>query len=184
MNMKKVLLNLAVTLDGYIEGPNGEIDWCIMDDDMDFEEFLPGIDTIFFGRISYDAWIKYQPGPDAPTAEMKMWNIFDSKRKVVFTSQIRKDENAEYISSNLAEKVAEIKLQGGKDIWLFGGAKLVTSFIRLDLIDEYQLSVHPVALGSGKPLFKNLEQRLALRLIKTRQFRSGVVQMIYEPGNK
>jgi dihydrofolate reductase len=184
MNMKKVLLNLAVTLDGYIEGPNGEIDWCIMDDDMDFEEFLSGIDTIFYGRISYDAWNKYQPGPDAPTTEKKMWNVFDRKRKVVFTSQNRNDENVEYISSNLAEKVAEIKLQGGKDIWLFGGAKLIAWFNKLALIDEYHLSVHPVALGSGKPLFENLEQRLALRLIKTRQFRSGVVQMIYEPGNK
>jgi len=179
--MKKILLNLAVTLDGYIEGPNGEIDWCIMDDDMDFIEFLSGIDTIFFGRISYDAWNKYQPGPDSPTAEKKIWNELSSKRKVVFSSQSRHDENAEYISSNLAEKVAEIKLQDGKDIWLFGGAKLVSSFIRLGLIDEYQLSVHPVVLGSGKSLFENLEQRLSLKLLKTRQFKSGVVQLIYEP---
>jgi dihydrofolate reductase len=182
--MKKVILNLAVTLDGYIEGPNGEIDWCIMDDDMNFEEFLSEIDTIFFGRISFDAWNKYQPGPDAGTAEKKMWDIFDSKRKVVFSNQSRHDDNAEFISSNLAEKVAEIKLQDGKDIWLFGGAKLVSSFIRLGLIDEYQLSVHPVALGRGKPLFENLEQRLELKLIKSRQFRSGVVQLFYKPADR
>ncbi len=179
--MKKILLNLAVTLDGFIEGPNGETDWCIMDDDMNFEEFLSGIDTIFFGRISYDEWKKYRPGPDADTIEKNMWNVIDSKRKVVFSSQIRNDEKAEYVSSGLEEKVAEIKLQQGKDIWLFGGASLVKSFIRSGLIDEYQLSVHPVAIGSGKPLFESLEQRLALRLVQTRQFRSGVVQLIYEP---
>jgi len=71
--MKKVILNLAVSLDGFIEGPNGEIDWCIMDDDMDFESFIASIDTIFYGRVSYDAWGNFQPDATTSPAEKEMW---------------------------------------------------------------------------------------------------------------
>ena len=179
--MKKVILDLAVTLDGFIEGPNGEIDWCIMDDDMDFEGFLTGIDTIFYGRVSYDAWGNFQPDAHASQPEQMLWKAVHSKKKFVFSIQNRKDEHATYISSDFVHKVNEIKNQDGKDIWLYGGASLIKSFIHLDLIDVYRISVHPIALGSGKALFENLKDRLKLKLIKTNTFRSGVVQLIYEP---
>ena len=81
--MKKVILDLAVTLDGFIEGPNGEIDWCIMDEDMDFDGFLSGIDTIFYGRASYDARGNFQPDENADPAEQKMWKEVHSKDKFV-----------------------------------------------------------------------------------------------------
>ena len=71
--MRKVILNLAVSLDGFIEGPGGEVDWCIMEDDMDFGAFLDRVDTVLYGRVSYDAWGNYQPGDDAPEAEKSMW---------------------------------------------------------------------------------------------------------------
>lgn len=179
--MKKVILDLAVTLDGFIEGPNGEIDWCIMDDDMDFDGFLSGIDTIFYGRVSYDSWGNYQPEANATEAEQALWKGVHSKRKYVFTRQQRNDDRATFINDDIAAKVAEIKAQGGKDIWLYGGAGLIKTFIKEDLVDVYRLSVHPVALGSGKPLFEDLQQRLKLKLVKTNVFRSGVVQLIYEP---
>ena len=156
--MKKVILDLATTLDGFIEGPNGEIDWCIMDDDMDFDGFLAGIDTIFYGRVSYDAWGNYQPEENAGPEEQKLWKAVHSKNKFV----------------------SEIKNQGGKDIWLYGGASLIKTFIQLNLIDTYRISVHPIALGKGKPLFEDLKERLNLKLIKTNVFKSGVVQLIYE----
>lgn len=180
--MKKIILDLAVTLDGFIEGPNGEIDWCIMDDDMGFDHFLSGIDTIFYGRVSYDAWGNFQPAAEASAAEQSLWRAVHSKKKFVFSSQKRADENATFVDSDIAEQVAEIKRQGGKDIWLYGGASLIKTFIQLGLVDVYRVSVHPVALGSGKPLFEDLRQRLALKLIATNVFRSGVVQLIYEPG--
>lgn len=179
--MRNILLDLAVTLDGFIEGPEGEIDWCIMDDDMDFEGFLAGVDTIFYGRVSYDAWGNFQPDTQASPAEQRLWRAVHSKQKVVFTSQLRQDDRATFISSDLVGKVAEIKKQDGKDIWLYGGAGLITSFIRHGLIDRYRLSVHPVVLGRGKPLFKDLKERLGLKLIETKTFQSGVVQLIYEP---
>lgn len=179
--MKKVILDLAVTLDGFIEGPNGEIDWCIMDDDMDFDSFLAGIDTIFYGRVSYDMWGNYQPEGDAAEAEQKMWQAVHSKKKYVFSGQKRDDDRATFISSDIAAKVAEIKAQEGKDIWLYGGAGLIRLFIDLDLVDTYRISVHPIALGEGKPLFEDLKERLRLKLIKTNVFKSGVVQLVYEP---
>ncbi|MCJ7933347.1 MAG: dihydrofolate reductase family protein [Chryseobacterium sp.] len=179
--MKKVILDLATTLDGFIEGPNGETDWCIMDDDMDFDGFLSGIDTIFYGRVSYDAWGNYQPGKDAAPEEQQLWETIHSKRKWVFSSQHRDDENAAFITSDIVEKVSDFKKQGGKDIWLYGGANLIKTFILHNLIDVYRISVHPVALGSGKPLFEEIKERLNLKLIKTNVFTSGVVQLIYTP---
>lgn len=178
--MKKIILDLATTLDGFIEGPNGEIDWCIMDDDMDFQGFLSGIDTIFYGRVSYDSWGNYQPEESAGAEEIKLWQAVHSKKKIIFSGQDREDKNAEFISSDIAEKVSEIKKQGGKDIWLYGGAGLINTFIRLNLIDVYRISVHPLALGSGKPLFESLKDRLNLKLVKTNVFKSGVVQLVYK----
>ncbi|HUH19686.1 dihydrofolate reductase family protein [Albibacterium sp.] len=178
--MKKVILDLAVSLDGFIEGPNGEIDWCIMDDDMDFDGFISSIDTIFYGRVSYDIWGNYQPDINASIPEQMLWKEVHSKEKFVFSSQNRQDERAIFIKSDIANKVTEIKKQGGKDIWLYGGASLIKTFINLGLIDLFRISVHPIALGSGKPLFENLKERIGLRLIKTNIFKSGVVQLIYE----
>ncbi|SEW53338.1 dihydrofolate reductase family protein [Chitinophaga arvensicola] len=180
--MKKVILNLAVTLDGFIEGPNGEIDWCIMDDDMDFGGFMKSIDTIFYGRVSYDAWGNFQPDASTIPAEREMWEGIHSKKKFVFSHQHRQDDKATFIHSDIAGKVAEIKLQGGKDIWLYGGASLIKTFINEGLIDIYKVSVHPVVLGTGKPLFEDLKERINLQLTATDVFRSGVVQLTYEPA--
>ncbi|AYB34741.1 dihydrofolate reductase family protein [Chryseolinea soli] len=179
--MKRIILNLAITLDGFIEGPNGEIDWCVMDDDMNFGAFLESVDTMFYGRVSYDAWGDFEPDGNASSAEKEMWQAIHAKRKFVFSGQNRTFEKAGLISSDIANHVAEIKKQGGKDIWLYGGASLIKTFIDLSLIDTYKISVHPVALGGGKPLFENLKKRIGLKLTDTRIFRSGVVELTYEP---
>ncbi len=178
--MKKVILDLATTLDGFIEGPNGEIDWCIMDDDMNFDGFLSGIDTIFYGRVSYDQWGHFQPDAAAGDAEQRLWAAVHSKKKYVFSSHDRQDDQATFITEDMVARVREIKQQEGGDIWLYGGASLIKTFIHAGLIDVYRISVHPIALGSGKPLFEDLKERLELKLVETRAFRSGVVQLIYE----
>lgn len=181
--MRKIILDLAVSLDGFIEGPNGETDWCIMDDDMNFDGFLASIDTILYGRVSYDAWGTYQPDENAGPEEKEFWESIHSKNKYVFSHQKREDAGSVFINSDIAETIAELKQHPGKDIWLYGGAGLIKTFIALDLIDAYRISVHPVALGSGKPLFENLRERLELKLSTTNVFRSGVVQLIYESKN-
>ena len=180
--MRKVILDLAVSLDGFIEGPNGEVDWCIMEDDMGFDSFLASIDTIFYGRVSYDMWGNYQPDQTAPDTEKSVWAAVHAKQKFVFSSQAQQDGKSTFINANIANEVAEMKRQEGRDIWLYGGAGLITTFIRLGLIDRYRISVHPTVLGAGKPLFKDLNGRIKLKLMETTAFKSGVVQLIYKPA--
>jgi len=178
--MRRILLDLAVTLDGYIEGENGEVDWCIMEPEMNFADFLRQIDTIFYGRKSYELWGEYSPGKDADQEEKELWEIIDSKRKYVFSrTQQNTEGKAIYINDNILEEVHKIKSQPGKDIWLYGGASLITTFVNHNLVDEYRLSVHPIILGKGKPLFIDIQQRVGLKLMETKTFPSGVVQLIY-----
>ncbi|MBY0095710.1 dihydrofolate reductase family protein [Mesobacillus maritimus] len=177
---RRVLLDLAVSLDGFIEGKNGEIDWCIMDEEMDFTLFLNQIDTIFYGRKSYDLWGQFTPNIEENDTEKEMWELLYRKEKYVFSrKQKGTDGNAIFINDDILEAVQQLKNKPGKDIWLYGGASLITTFIHLGLVDEFRLSVHPVVLGEGKPLFTELNERLNLNLVQTRTFSSGVVQLIY-----
>lgn len=182
--MRKVILDLAVTLDGFIEGPDGEVDWCIMDEEMDFPAFLSAIDTIFYGRVSYDSWGNFQPGEDAIETDRRLWAAIHSKKKYVFSTANRSDPNATFINNDILHQIQRIKTEGNsaerKNIWLYGGAGLVSYFMGQDLIDVYRLSVHPILLGSGKPLFEHIDQAVMLNLVESRTFKSGVVQLIYE----
>ncbi|MCM3569803.1 dihydrofolate reductase family protein [Neobacillus mesonae] len=181
---RKVILDLAVTLDGFIEGKNGEVDWCIMDSEMGFINFLNQIDTILYGRKSYDLWGQFTPKIEDTNTEKGIWNLVHSKEKYVFSrTQKGTDNKAIFINDNILEEVNKLKNKSGKDIWLYGGASLITTFINLGLVDEFRLSVHPVILGEGKPLFIDLKQRLNLKLVNTRTFSTGVVQLIYHLNN-
>ncbi|MGM9920001.1 MAG: dihydrofolate reductase family protein [Bhargavaea sp.] len=175
---RRVLLDLAVSLDGFIEGKNGEIDWCIMEPEMKFDEFLDGIGTILYGRKSYGLWGRYVPEEGAPAEETDFWEQINSKEKIVF-SRTRDGDDAVYIRDDIPGAVARLKAQPGKDLWLYGGAELITTFINEGLVDEFRLSVHPVVLGEGKPLFTDVRERLDLKLADSRTFPSGVIQLIY-----
>ncbi|MFL5744039.1 MAG: dihydrofolate reductase family protein [Niastella sp.] len=176
--MRKIILNLATTLDGFIEGTTGELDWCILEEDMHFDRFLESIDTIFYGRVSYDQWGNYQPDASASDMEKQIYSAIQSREKFVFSSQSRVDDKATFISTDVITLAKKIRNQPGKDIWLYGGARLITTFIENNLIDKYMISVHPTALGGGKPLF-DISARLDLVLAETKVFKSGVVQLIY-----
>ncbi|MGP6139684.1 MULTISPECIES: dihydrofolate reductase family protein [unclassified Jeotgalibaca] len=164
MSNRKISLDLAVTLDGFIEGQNGEIDWCILDDEMAFGEYLNQIETVIMGRKSYDV---YRELDDTSLA----------KKEILVFSRTR--HGAEYLSGAISEKMAEIKARPGKGIWLYGGSELITAFVNEGLIDEYRLSIHPVILGAGKPLFVAIKNRVELKLVETNVYKSGVVQHIY-----
>lgn len=88
-------------------------------------------------------------------------------------------QKAIFINDNIREEVIKLKNKPGKDIWLYGGASLITTFINLGLVDEFRLSIHPVVLGEGKPLFIDIQERLNLKVVNTKTFSSGVVQIIY-----
>jgi dihydrofolate reductase len=179
VRQRRIILDLAVTLDGFIEGKNGEVDWCIMDSEMEFIHFLNQIDTILYGRKSYDLWGQFTP-ETTDDAEKEIWELVHSKEKYVFSKTQKKTDNkAIFINDHILEEVLKLKNKPGKDIWLYGGANLINTFINLGLIDEFRLSVHPVILGEGKPLFMDIKQRLNLKLVNTRTFSSGVVQLIY-----
>ncbi|MFC4306690.1 dihydrofolate reductase family protein [Cohnella boryungensis] len=178
---RRIILDLAVTLDGFIEGKNGEVDWCIMDAELGFINFLNQIDTILYGRKSYDLWGQFTPGTEHTDSEKEFWDVVHSKQKYVFSrTQKGTDHNAIFINDRILEEVNKLKNKPGKDIWLYGGANLITTFIHLGLVDEFRLSVHPVVLGEGKPLFVDIKQRLNLKMVNTRTFPSGVVQLIYQ----
>jgi len=182
--MRKIILNLAVTLDGFIEGPDGEIDWCRMDENSGtesfFNQFLSGIDTIFYGRISYDLWGQYQPAADTSLSEKKIWEAVHSKNKYVFSRKPKEDGKATYISFDVVDKVNDIKNQPGKDIWLYGGANLITHFMNYGLIDNYLLAVFPIILGAGKPLFANIKNRIGLKFNYAETSESGVLLISYD----
>jgi dihydrofolate reductase len=182
--MRKIILDLAVTLDGFIEGPNGEIDWCIMDGESNFDKFLDSIDTILYGRISYDLWGNYQPAEDEDPFMKDIYKAIHSKTKYVFSTTKESDGKATFIRSDIKEHVQEIVKQPGKDIWLYGGGKLNTTFINLGLVDVFRLAVHPVVLGSGKPLFQDIKDRINLKLTDTKTTGSGVVFLNYVADKK
>lgn len=180
LKQRRIILDLAVTLDGFIEGKNGEVDWCIMDPDMGFTNFLNEIDTILYGRKSYDLWGQYIPQAEASDSEKEIWKLVHSKKKYVFSrTQRNTDNKAIFINENILEEVNKLKNKPGKDIWLYGGSSLITTFINLGLVDEFRLSIHPVILGEGKSLFIDIKQRMNLKMVNTRTFSSGVVQLIY-----
>ena len=182
--MRNVVLNLAVTLDGFIEGPNGEIDWLVRDETIDFGDILNEIlsdkDAIFYGRVSYEKWGNFTP-PDASPKVAAAYASMHEKQKYVFSrTQTGDGTNASFINADIKERVDGIKSQPGKNIWLYGGGNLITSFMNLDLVDEYRLAVHPVIIGEGKPLFEKIEHRHRLDLVDVKGYPSGVMLVQYK----
>lgn len=169
--MRKVILGLAVSLDSFIEGPNGEYDWCFTDQDYGLNEFYKQIDAVFVGRKSYEMSFGLEDGGGFEFPKMKEY-VFSNSMKDA-------KEGVSIISGDIKTEVEKIKQQEGKDIWLFGGASLTTTLMNLGLIDELWLSVHPVLLGEGKPLFQELKDRTNLKLIDTKVYETGLVSLKY-----
>jgi dihydrofolate reductase len=166
--MRKIILNVAVSLDGLIEGPNGEYDWCFTDQDYGLTDFFKSIDTIFMGRKSYELAVS--------NGGMDMWKGVTT---YVFSNTINQPSSTEVKVIRSVNDVAGILHGTGKNIWLFGGAELTTAFINAGLVNEMWLSVHPIVLGSGKPLFQNLEARKNFKLIDAITYSSGLVTLRY-----
>lgn len=167
--MRKIILNVAMSLDGLIEGPNGEYDWCF-DDGQDYGmvDFLNRIDAIFYGRKSYEILMK--AGGNNP---------FGNKHSFLFSNTMPASGDYELVNGDIKSKVQAIKNSSGKDIWLFGGASLTAAIMKGHLVDELLLAVHPIILGKGKALFDMLDDRQTLKLIESRPYPSGLVSMHY-----
>lgn len=171
--MRKVILCLAVSLDGCIEGPNGEYDWCFTDQDYGMNAFLEHIDAIFIGRKSYDLLNNQN--------EAASDYSFPQLKKYVFSTTLTHvGDNAELINDNWKARVMELKNQSGSDFWLYGGAELTTLFINEGLVDELFLAVHPIILGAGKPLFQHIKDRVNLTLIDSTTYSTGLISLTYQ----
>lgn len=166
--MRPIILNLAVSLDGFIEGPNGEYDWCLADQDYGMTQFLAATDALFLGRKSFE-FMRQLEG-----------NFYADKSWYVFSKTLTQaPDGVHLIQDEFAQAVLQIKNQPGRNIWLFGGASLTTSFLNAGLIDELLLSVHPILLGNGKRLFQDLSGRMPFDLVDTKNYSSGLVQLHY-----
>jgi dihydrofolate reductase len=166
--MRKVILGVAISLDGYIEGPNGEYDWCLTDQDYGLKEFFKRIDAIFIGRKTYEM-----------SSEMEAGGFPKFKEYIFSTTLDKVKEGATLIKEDIKTEVEKIKSEKGKDIWLFGGAALTTSLLNLGLVDEISLAVHPLMLSAGKPLFHNIAQRINWNLLDTKTYSTGLVSLTY-----
>lgn len=167
--MRKVILNLAVSLDGYIAGPHGEYDWCMTDQDYGMKEFMREVDAALIGRKTYD--LMRQMGEEAHPG---LTNYVFSR-----TIEGREANDVVFVSQEAAEFVRTLKSSEGKALWLFGGGELIEALFQADLVDELMLSVHPLTLGDGKPLFPRMQTRLGFTLRGTREYSTGLVQLLY-----
>ena len=173
--MRKVILQLAVSLDGFIEGPNGEYDWCFTDQDYGMTDFFQRIDSVFYGRKSYELTLSMGESIDESAMP-----AFPKLTEYVFSTTLQQVKpGAILVKGDIEEKVRRIKDEPGKDIWLFGGASLTASLMNLGLVDEISLAVHPIILGDGKPLFSQIASRIALTLMDTKRYSSGLVSLTY-----
>jgi dihydrofolate reductase len=185
--MRKVIFESAVSIDGFIEGPNGELDWMVCEEgDGDARPFLSAFDTIFYGRKAYEKFgIAPSCTPELAEAEREFYYAIATMRKYVFSRRKKHVAgNGMVVSENLEAEVIRIRDEEGKNIWLCGGADIFKTFVDLDLIDEYILTVHPVVLNRGKSLFGGIKKPLNLKLVRKYNLRSGVVILHYRPESR
>lgn len=182
---RKLFVFNLVTLDGYFEGQKRDISWHNVD--AEFNEYaiemLNSLDTLLFGRVTYELMAGFWPTPEAIRNNPIIAGKMNALPKVVFSRTLDKVEwhNTRLVKDNLEEEVRKMKKQPGMDMVILGSGAIMSVFANAGLIDEYRLVVNPVVLGRGTPLFKGISDRLNLRLLKTKAFKSGNVLLCYEP---
>ncbi len=185
--MRKVKLSMQMTINGYVAGPNGENDWMTWNPDDEFMEFLnssfDSSDTILLGRKLADGFIRFwenalDKNPDTPFAK----KIVDTP-KVVFTKTLDKStwNNTTLAKGNLAEEIASLKEQTGKDILVIGGAGFVSSLIKEGLINEYHLIINPTAISSGLTIFESLDRIQKFSPLQSKLYSGGKTVLSYKP---
>jgi len=169
-----------MSLDGFFESSSKKLDWFVPDEEF-FEyskDLLRSVDTIIFGRVTYQHMAGYWPAAAKDEIADKMNNL----PKIVFSRMLEKAEwnNSTLVRTNVAEEISKLKQQPGKDMVILGSATLASSLLPLGLIDEYRVILDPVLIGRGNPLFKGIKQKLRLKLQKTKLLSSGVIVLYYQ----
>jgi dihydrofolate reductase len=188
--VRKIIVSERVTLDGFIAGLQGEMDW--MEEFFDealanYEsELQKTVDTTLFGRVTYQGFESYWPmvalDPASPKGLAEYAQQLNAMRKIVFSKTLSRAEwnNSELVHEIDLEEIIKMKQEPGRDIVIYGSASIVQRLTNLGLIDRYQLLVFPVVLGSGKPLFQDILHKVKLSLVSAKTLPSGVVELFYQ----
>ncbi len=188
--MRKIISFMHISLDGFVAGPNGEMDWIKADQEIfDYvgERISKG-DTSLYGRVTYQMMESYWPTaankPAATRHDIEHAEWYSKVHKIVLSKTIKETDltNTTIISENLSDRMAEIKHSrngGSEEILLFGSPTATHSLIQQNLIDGYWLFVNPIILGQGIPLFTDIKEKIDLKLLSTRQFSCGVIELNY-----
>jgi dihydrofolate reductase len=176
---------IITSLDGFYEGPNGELDWSIVDDE--FNEFavrqLDEADALGFGRATYDHMAAYWPTDQAQANDPAITSRMNTKPKLVFSTALEHAawSNTTIVAGEAVEQIDTVKLARGGELLMLGSAHLTACLLTAGVLDELRIMVCPIALGQGRPLFEDLKDRVNLTLAHVRQFDSGRVLLTYRP---
>ena len=178
--MRKLFVSNLMSLDGFFEGPNHEFNWFTPDEEFfDYaKDMLRSVDTILFGRATYQHMAAYWPSAEPDEIADKMNNL----PKLVVSRTLKKVEwnNSALIPGDFAREISQLKEKPGKDIVILGSAMLASDLLQQGLIDEYRVILAPLLLGRGNPLFRDIRQKFALKLGRTKLLRSGVIVLYYQ----
>jgi dihydrofolate reductase len=185
----RLIYSMSVSLDGFVETPSRSLDWVLVDEELHavFNDEARAMSAFLYGRRMYELMAGYWPSaetdPSASPAMLEFARIWKDKPKIVFSRTLERiDWNSRLVRDDAAAEVARLKAEPGFDMDV-GGPTTAAPLIRLGLVDEFRLFVHPVILGGGKPFFPALEDRIGLTLLETRRFDSGVVYLRYLRGD-
>ncbi len=187
--MRKIVFLMHVSLDGYVAGPNGEMDWIVYNDELEsyVHALHSTVDAAIYGRVTFQMMESYWPrvlsDPSSTQPERNHAEWLDSATKIVISRTLNHSDwkKTIFIGENIAEEITKLKQQPGKNMWLLGSPSVAQTFMRLGLIDEYRLNVNPVILGSGLPLFGNLDNPINLKLLESKTITGGIAALRYEP---
>lgn len=187
--MRKLKLQVQMTVDGYIAGPNSQMDWVVWNWDDKLKQYVTDltepVDCIVLGRKLAEGfiphWAAVAADPDHP--EFSAGQKFTDTPKVVFTKTLDRSEwgNTVLAKGDLVDEITHLKKQDGQDIIAYGGATFVSALIQHGLIDEFHLFINPAAIGNGMTIFKELDRPQNLKLVKATAFDCGIVVLNYEP---
>jgi dihydrofolate reductase len=192
--MRRVIVSNSISLDGFASGPNGELDWFAYKGFLKGTELgkytrtlLTSVDSILLGRQTYEEFSSRWPTrtDDDPVITERMNNL----PKFVFSRSLKQVAwgnwgTAKLVKEDAATALNKMKKEPGKDMVILGSFTLVSALMKAGLIDEFQLMVYPVVLGNGRPEFKDLNERYSLNLINVKQFKSGAVELVYQPSRE
>ncbi len=186
--MRNLIFFMHTSLDGYVAGPSGEMDWIKFDDALfDFVGTMTeSADTALYGRVTYEIMQSYWPNagakPNASKHDIEHSTWYNKVSKVVLSKTMSKEvnKNTQVISDHLSENINELKNQDGKNILIFGSPGASQSLLNQGLIDEFWLFVNPIILGNGMPLFKDITGTTKLKLVESKTFACGVIGLHYE----